>query len=555
MYGKPLIHDHGKNYLRYLLSIFLILFVISYSKTVMSAEADEVRLTFLHLNDVYEITPVSGGTQGGIARVATLKKDLLKINPNSYITLSGDIYGPSGLSNAAIVDGKPLGGKHVVASLNKVGVDFFNFGDHEFDQFSAEQVLSRFRETTYLMLSSSYADEIGNPFKQSDGAGGTKDVLKNTIFEASNKAGTATIRVGVFGITEPLRSSDLKVTYTEWQEAATEQVAALKGGDNPVDVLIALTHFKESIDVEIAKKFPEIDLILGGDDHEHVKVDTGTGFAPIYKSDSNARNVYIVDLSYDTASKMLKINDRVQAVTDAIKDDPAVLAEVDKWVDIGFAALKTQGIDAAEIIAQAPYDLDGFSSSIRKRQTKLTSLILESMNDVVNTELSLFTSGFMRLDDLLPKGGDISGYDIVRAFPSDFDISSVRITGATLKSALDGGQAAIGGGGFLLYTDNISRDSNTTWMLNNIAIDDKKVYSVGLINSTAQRYAEFEALVAFDDGSFIKTSDSTMRQAFTAKLKASSPTDSSGGGSFAWYLLPLLLLFRMFKTQLTLKNN
>lgn len=35
---------------------------------------DGPKLTFLHINDVYEITPVEGGRAGGLARVATLRK-------------------------------------------------------------------------------------------------------------------------------------------------------------------------------------------------------------------------------------------------------------------------------------------------------------------------------------------------------------------------------------------------------------------------------------------------------------------------------------------------
>ncbi|MEZ4727501.1 MAG: hypothetical protein R3E79_10235 [Caldilineaceae bacterium] len=53
-----------------------------------------VQLTIIHTNDVYEIQPISGGTLGGMARVATLKKQLLAQNPNTLLTMSGDLHGP-----------------------------------------------------------------------------------------------------------------------------------------------------------------------------------------------------------------------------------------------------------------------------------------------------------------------------------------------------------------------------------------------------------------------------------------------------------------------------
>ncbi len=48
-----------------------------------ASAARQVALTILQLNDIYELTPVSGGKEGGLARVATLRKELLAENPNT----------------------------------------------------------------------------------------------------------------------------------------------------------------------------------------------------------------------------------------------------------------------------------------------------------------------------------------------------------------------------------------------------------------------------------------------------------------------------------------
>ena len=42
-----------------------------------SPSGDIAEFTILHINDVYEITPVEGGRSGGLARVATLRKRLM----------------------------------------------------------------------------------------------------------------------------------------------------------------------------------------------------------------------------------------------------------------------------------------------------------------------------------------------------------------------------------------------------------------------------------------------------------------------------------------------
>ncbi|MHC4307503.1 MAG: hypothetical protein ACYSR7_02630 [Planctomycetota bacterium] len=67
----------------------VVFFTLSVFIAIPGLSADSVvKVTLLHLNDVYEIDPVSGGTQGGLAHVATLKKLLLNKNPNTYAIMA-----------------------------------------------------------------------------------------------------------------------------------------------------------------------------------------------------------------------------------------------------------------------------------------------------------------------------------------------------------------------------------------------------------------------------------------------------------------------------------
>jgi hypothetical protein len=52
--------------------------------------AQNVRVTILHVNDVYQFASADGGTRGGLARLLTLKKQALAENPNTIFTLGGD---------------------------------------------------------------------------------------------------------------------------------------------------------------------------------------------------------------------------------------------------------------------------------------------------------------------------------------------------------------------------------------------------------------------------------------------------------------------------------
>ncbi|HEX2682739.1 MAG TPA: hypothetical protein VHL77_02330, partial [Ferruginibacter sp.] len=52
-------------------------------QTTSANDNGKIDITFLQINDVYEIAPLDGGKAGGMARVATIKQDLLKENPNT----------------------------------------------------------------------------------------------------------------------------------------------------------------------------------------------------------------------------------------------------------------------------------------------------------------------------------------------------------------------------------------------------------------------------------------------------------------------------------------
>jgi 5'-nucleotidase/UDP-sugar diphosphatase len=65
-----------------IIKIFLLSVIIL---TSCKKNDDVINFTFLQLNDVYEIAPIQGGAFGGMARVETVHKDLLKENKNTML--------------------------------------------------------------------------------------------------------------------------------------------------------------------------------------------------------------------------------------------------------------------------------------------------------------------------------------------------------------------------------------------------------------------------------------------------------------------------------------
>ncbi|HEX7277250.1 MAG TPA: metallophosphoesterase, partial [Acidimicrobiales bacterium] len=207
-----------------------------------------VALTILQMNDVYELTPVSGGTEGGMARVATLRANLRAENPNTFTVLAGDLLNPSALSTAT-VDGQRLAGRQMVDVMNILGLDYATFGNHEFD-LSQENLNLRLAESKFRWVSSNVTQADGQPFP---------DVPLNVTFTVANDDGQEA-RVGLFGLTVGSNPAGY-VAYKDPVAVAREQVSELR---SQVDILIAVTHLSLEGDIDLVQKVPEIDLVLGG---------------------------------------------------------------------------------------------------------------------------------------------------------------------------------------------------------------------------------------------------------------------------------------------------
>ena len=428
------------------------------------ALAEVVDITLLHLNDVYEIAPVEGGKRGGLARVATLRQELLNQNPRTYTILAGDAFSPSALGTAK-VDGKPLAGKQMVAVMNAVGFDYATFGNHEFD-LAEPEFLQRLKESRFKWISSNVKDSKGKSFP---------DVLESQILDVKSDKGTV-VRVGLIGLT--IDSNKQKyVNYSDPIQAARTQVKALK---DKVDLIVAVTHLNLAQDQKLATEVPEIDLILGGHEHENIQQWRGADFTPLFKADANARSVYIHNLRYDTQTKKLAVDSRLQSVTDAIPEEPRVAQVVNEWTEKAYQGFRADGFAPDEAIATTNIALDGLESSVRNRATNLTALIAQAMlREVYRADLAIFNSGSIRIDDFIPPGR-ITQYDIIRVLPFGGRVLAVEMKGSLLEKVLEQGQANRGTGGFL-QTANVSKKSNIgVWMINGEPLDKDKNYRVAI---------------------------------------------------------------------------
>jgi 5'-nucleotidase len=426
--------------------------------------AEIVNITLLQLNDVYEITPVSGGKQGGLARIATLRKNLFQQNSRTYTILAGDCLSPSALGTAKIND-VPLAGQQMVAALNIMGLDYATFGNHEFD-LKKEQFLQRLTESKFTWFSGNVLDTNGQSFP---------GVLPYKILTVKGNEGNL-VRMGLIGVTLPSNPVNY-VTYRDPIATVREQVKQLK---DQVDIIVAVTHLSLAEDQKIAETIPEIDLILGGHEHENIQQWRGGDFTPIFKADANGRTVYIHQLNYDTDKKKLEIDSRLQPVTEAIPEDPQTAKVVQDWVDKGYQAFRNNGFEPEQVVAITNIPLDGLEVSVRNRGTPLTDLIAEAMlKTVKDGDLAIYNGGAIRIDDvILP--GKITQYDIIRIMPFGGKILSVKMKGSLLEKVLNQGRNNQGTGGYLQTAKVDYNEQNKTWLISGKPLDKNGTYQVAI---------------------------------------------------------------------------
>lgn len=422
--------------------------------------AEKVPFTILHINDLYEITPVAGGKEGGLARLATLKKNLKRENPRTYMFIAGDVISPSALGTAK-VNGQPLAGEQIIDVLNAVGLDYATFGNHEFD-VNEQQFAARMKQSTAKWFSGNVRNAAGQPFDR---------IPDDVIFKVKGPKG-ALVRVGVIGVTIDSTKKPW-VTYKNFLDTAKADAKTLRP---QVDVLIGLTHLAIADDIRLAKEVPELDMIMGGHEHENIQIWRGSHLTPIFKADANVRTAYIHRLVYDTTAKKLAITSELKKINSALPEDKSTAKLVAQWVKKGFDAFRSNGFEPEQTVATTPEPLNGKETDVRSGRTNLTELIATAtLNEVEGADASFYNSGSIRIDDEVP-AGPITQYDIIRVLPFGGKILEVDMTGALLTRVLDAGLKNKASGGWLQYA-NIE-NTQTGWTLKGKPIDPAKTYKI-----------------------------------------------------------------------------
>ena len=449
-----------------------ILFFLS-TLVVLSCSSDDGKISFtlLQLNDVYEISSIQGGKFGGMARVKTIHKELLKENKNTLLVMAGDFLNPS-LIGTMKYNGERIRGKQMVEVMNAMNFDVAAIGNHEFD-LSKKDLQTRMDESIFPWISSNVFNRTKDSIKRFyQEINGLKTPIKGSfIKEISDNDGTK-IKIGFISVCIPSNPKDY-VLYKEMFSSIQKEYELIK---EEVDVVIGLTHVKIEHDREIARLLPNIPLIMGGHEHDHKNEMIGN--VKITKADANAKTAYIHSINFNKKTKETSISSLLKTIDTTIVDDKKVKLVVDKWLEVMNSQISKIVENPYEIIYHTNIPLDGRDIPIRSKQTNLGQLIAASMSYSYNNEIdcAIVNGGSIRIDDQLV--GDINSVDAFRVLPFGGAVLKVKMKGSLLNKVLEYGNNAAGSGAYLQRSSIEMND--TLFTIDNSTINPSKIYTIAI---------------------------------------------------------------------------
>jgi len=407
-----------------------------------------------------------------MARVATLKKQYQKENPNTFLIMAGDFVSPS-VYNSLQYEGTRIRGRQMIEAMNAAGTDLAIFGNHEFD-ISENELQNRINESHFQWVASNtfhkQRDSIFS-FAKTDSTG-VRPFPKSYIMNLRDKDGT-TARVGFIGLTLPFNKADY-VSYTDPLTTAKELYGRLQDSCNAI---VAVTHQSMADDITLAKELPALTVILGG--HEHDMRFDKIGSIYITKAHANARSAFIVKLKIDKKRNKVTVAPELKYLNDSIPFDSSTNAVVQKWGTIAENNYASLSFDPTKVVMATGEPLDGRESQVRSKSTSLTRLVTAAMaNACPQADVVIFNAGSIRVDDILQP--PVTQYDIIRSMPFGGGIREADMKGSLLLQVLEAGLRNNGVGGYLHYQPVVYTTSSRSWAINNAPLDTNKIYRVAM---------------------------------------------------------------------------
>lgn len=451
-----------------LAAAFLLSGIFSFTARADSAPSytdKEIDLLFLHdthshLESFVTLQDGQTATVGGFPRIKTLIQEAKADNPDTLVVDAGDF------SMGTLVQTIFAGQSAELRMLGELGCEVTTLGNHEFDYRSQG-----------LAASLKAAAESGDPVPalvlcnidwetmEAEGLTEEQQLLKDA-FAAYGMADYTVItkdavRIAVFGIfgEDSLACAPTCVLkFKDASKAAAETVAEIKANEN-VDMILCVSHAgtntdqQKSEDEILAKKVPEIDLIVSGHTHTALDEPIRHGDTYIVSCGEYGKNLGSLSMRQRADGRWEMTSYALLPITPEIEADTAAQERIDDFMaSVGSDYLSRFGYTQDQILARndvvfATSD-DLYSIHTDHNLGNLLSdaflyaVSKEDTGDSHPVDVAIVPSGCVR--DTFPLG-DITVADVFNAYslgigPDNipgYPLISIYLTGAELKTGVE----------------------------------------------------------------------------------------------------------------------
>lgn len=392
------------------------------------------KLQILHTNDIHGrldsvrvMTGSTGFDQGGMALVGGIIARQKARAPDRTLVLdAGDAWVGQLISS---IDR----GKSVVSAMSMAGYDAMALGNHDFD-WGQEELAARAKEASFPLLTANVVVET---------TGDPPPFAKPFIVKDLGLT-----RVAVIGLTYPsssiIRAASVKgLRFGSPVEAVKRYLPEMQ---RQADVIVALTHLgfeggsaRLGGDTALANAVPEIDLIIGGHDHQAFRTARAVGETKVFQAGSYSENLGRVEVTIDPNTRRVK----------AVKGGDALLI-----VSTGAAEPHPE---IAKLVAERRSEANKYATRVlgttseflqadRDMNNPLGNLVADALLDYGKkqgwqTDVAFYNGAGLRASIGV---GEITYGKLAEVLPFGNTIVSVDLTGAQLKEVFEGMAGAAG---------------------------------------------------------------------------------------------------------------
>lgn len=189
------------------------------------------------------------------------------------------------------------------------------------------------------------------------------------------------------------------------------------------DIVIALTHMRWNNDTLLAENVPEIDLFLGGHDHDYGASKINDRW--VIKSGTDFREFSLIEMI--SPSKIVKI-EKYQ-IDSSVEENQEIKDLVESYT-------KDLNAELEVVLGYMNVELEGRFSYVRTQETNLGNFISDILLTSVNADCAMLNSGSFR-SDVKHEKGEFKVRDLKKILPFLDEAVVIQVTGEQLLQALE----------------------------------------------------------------------------------------------------------------------